>query len=74
VKVQASGAVASLDAPPAAAAAGCDGIIIGGALYEGRFTVAEAREAGRCPPAPSPEQSAAAPCMTAGSMQARLSV
>jgi phosphoribosylformimino-5-aminoimidazole carboxamide ribotide isomerase len=37
--------VAQLTDLAAAAAAGCDGAIVGRALYEGRFTVAEALEA-----------------------------
>ena len=45
LKVQASGGVAQLTDLAAAAAAGCDGAIVGRALYEGRFTVAEALEA-----------------------------
>ncbi|HST90568.1 MAG TPA: 1-(5-phosphoribosyl)-5-[(5-phosphoribosylamino)methylideneamino]imidazole-4-carboxamide isomerase [Brevundimonas sp.] len=42
LKVQASGGVAQLTDLTAAAAVGCDGAIVGRALYEGRFTVAEA--------------------------------
>jgi phosphoribosylformimino-5-aminoimidazole carboxamide ribotide isomerase len=42
LKVQASGGVAQLADLTAAAAAGCDGAIVGRALYEGRFSVAEA--------------------------------
>ncbi|HZV83725.1 MAG TPA: 1-(5-phosphoribosyl)-5-[(5-phosphoribosylamino)methylideneamino]imidazole-4-carboxamide isomerase [Brevundimonas sp.] len=45
MKVQASGGVAQLADLTAAAAAGCDGAIVGRALYEGRFTVADALEA-----------------------------
>ncbi len=42
LKVQASGGVSQLSDLAAARAAGCDGVIVGRALYEGRFTVAEA--------------------------------
>ena len=42
LRVQASGGVSSLPDLAAARAAGCDGAIVGRALYEGRFTVAEA--------------------------------
>ncbi|WP_374600571.1 HisA/HisF-related TIM barrel protein [Brevundimonas sp.] len=42
LKVQASGGVSSLDDLKAARAIGCDGAIIGRAIYEGRFTVDEA--------------------------------
>lgn len=42
--VQASGGVSSLDDLVAAKGIGCDGAIVGRALYEGRFTVAEAIE------------------------------
>jgi phosphoribosylformimino-5-aminoimidazole carboxamide ribotide isomerase len=42
LKVQASGGVSSLDDLTAAAAIGCDGAIVGRAIYEGRFTAAEA--------------------------------
>jgi len=42
LKVQASGGVSQLSDLTAARAAGCDGVIVGRALYEGRFTVAEA--------------------------------
>lgn len=42
LRVQASGGVASLADLAAARALGCDGAIVGRALYEGRFTVAEA--------------------------------
>jgi phosphoribosylformimino-5-aminoimidazole carboxamide ribotide isomerase len=40
--VQASGGVAQLADLAAIRAAGCDGVVVGRALYEGRFTVAEA--------------------------------
>lgn len=42
LKVQASGGVSSVADLTAAKAIGCDGAIVGRALYEGRFTVAEA--------------------------------
>ena len=42
LKVQASGGVSSLQDLTAARALGCDGAIVGRALYEGRFTVEEA--------------------------------
>lgn len=42
LKVQASGGVSSVADLTAAKAIGCDGAIFGRALYEGRFTVAEA--------------------------------
>ena len=42
LKVQASGGVSSVADLTAAQAIGCDGAIVGRALYEGRFTVAEA--------------------------------
>ena len=42
LQVQASGGVSQLSDLAAARAAGCDGVIVGRALYEGRFTVAEA--------------------------------
>lgn len=45
--VLASGGVASLDDLAAVAGLGCEGVIVGRALYEGRFTLAEAIEAGR---------------------------
>ena len=45
--VQASGGVSSLADLEAAKAVGCDGAIVGRALYEGRFTVAEALAAVR---------------------------
>lgn len=44
LKVQASGGVSSLEDIVAAKAVGCDGAIVGRALYEGRFTVAHAIE------------------------------
>ena len=45
LKVQASGGVSSLDDLKAARAIGCDGAIVGRAIYEGRFTAGEAIEA-----------------------------
>jgi len=42
LRIQASGGVSSLADLAAARAIGCDGAIVGRALYEGRFTVAEA--------------------------------
>lgn len=42
LKVQASGGVSQLSDLSAARGAGCDGAIVGRAIYEGRFTVAEA--------------------------------
>jgi len=42
LKVQASGGVSALDDLKAAAAIGCDGAIVGRAIYEGRFTVEDA--------------------------------
>ncbi|MGV9010318.1 1-(5-phosphoribosyl)-5-[(5-phosphoribosylamino)methylideneamino]imidazole-4-carboxamide isomerase [Brevundimonas sp.] len=42
LKVQASGGVSSLEDLRAARALGCDGAIVGRAIYEGRFTVDEA--------------------------------
>ena len=45
LKVQASGGVSGLQDLTAARALGCDGAIVGRALYEGRFTVAEALSA-----------------------------
>tara|TARA_R110002051_G_scaffold3242_4_gene17611 strand:+ start:86 stop:817 length:732 start_codon:yes stop_codon:yes gene_type:complete len=42
LKVQASGGVSDLSDLSAARAFGCDGVIVGRALYEARFTVAEA--------------------------------
>lgn len=47
VQLQASGGVSSLQDLAALKAIGCDGAIIGRALYEGRFTLAEALEAVR---------------------------
>lgn len=44
LKVQASGGVSELADLTAARAAGCDGAIVGRAIYEGRFTVAQAVE------------------------------
>ena len=51
VPVTASGGVASLDdirALGAIASCGVDEVIVGRALYDGRFTLAQAREAARC--------------------------
>lgn len=45
LKLQASGGVAALEDLTAARDLGCDGAIVGRAIYEGRFTVAEALEA-----------------------------
>jgi phosphoribosylformimino-5-aminoimidazole carboxamide ribotide isomerase len=45
--VQASGGVATLDDLRAARAVGCAGAIVGRAIYENRFTVAQALEAAR---------------------------
>lgn len=45
LKIQASGGVAALTDLIAARDLGCDGAIVGRALYEGRFTVAEALQA-----------------------------
>ena len=45
LKVQASGGVSGLQDLTAARALGCDGAIVGRALYEGRFTVEEALSA-----------------------------
>lgn len=42
LKVQASGGVSQLSDLTAARDAGCDGVIVGRAIYDGRFTVAEA--------------------------------
>ena len=42
LKVQASGGVATVADLTAAAALGCDGAIVGRALYENRFTLEEA--------------------------------
>jgi phosphoribosylformimino-5-aminoimidazole carboxamide ribotide isomerase len=47
LKVQASGGVSSLDDLTAARAIGCDGAIVGRAIYEGRFTTRNAIEAAR---------------------------
>jgi len=47
LKVQASGGVSSVADLTATQAIGCDGAIVGRALYEGRFTVAEAIKAVR---------------------------
>ena len=49
--VTASGGVSSLDdlrALGALADCGVDEVIVGRALYDGRFTLAQAREAARC--------------------------
>ena len=45
LKIQASGGVATLADLIAARDLGCDGAIVGRAIYEGRFTVAEALKA-----------------------------
>ncbi|WP_426040092.1 1-(5-phosphoribosyl)-5-[(5-phosphoribosylamino)methylideneamino]imidazole-4-carboxamide isomerase [Brevundimonas sp. TWP2-3-4b1] len=45
LKVQASGGVSSLEDLLAAKAIGCDGAIVGRAIYEGRFTARQAIEA-----------------------------
>ncbi|WP_292041910.1 MULTISPECIES: 1-(5-phosphoribosyl)-5-[(5-phosphoribosylamino)methylideneamino]imidazole-4-carboxamide isomerase [unclassified Brevundimonas] len=45
LKIQASGGVATLDDLTGAKAIGCDGAITGRAIYEGKFTVAEAIKA-----------------------------
>ena len=45
LKIQASGGVASVSEITATRDAGCDGAITGRAIYEGRFTVAQAIEA-----------------------------
>jgi len=45
LKLQASGGVASLDDLIAARDLGCDGAIVGRAIYEGRFTTAQALKA-----------------------------
>ena len=45
LKIQASGGVSSLDDLVAARAIGCDGAIVGRAIYEGRFTAGQAIEA-----------------------------
>jgi phosphoribosylformimino-5-aminoimidazole carboxamide ribotide isomerase len=53
VPVTASGGVSSLDdlrALGAIASCGVDEVIVGRALYDGRFTLAQAREAARCSP------------------------
>ena len=42
LKIQASGGVSSLEDLAAAAAIGCDGAIVGRAIYEGRFTAGQA--------------------------------
>ncbi len=47
LKVQASGGVSSLEDIAAARAIGCDGAIVGRAIYEGRFTARDAIEAVR---------------------------
>lgn len=47
LKIQASGGVSSLEDLVAAKAIGCDGAIVGRAIYEGRFTAAQAIEATR---------------------------
>lgn len=47
LRVQASGGVSQLSDLTAAQDAGCDGVIVGRALYEDRFTVAEALAATR---------------------------
>jgi len=43
--VQASGGVSSIEDILAARAIGCDGAIVGRAIYEGRFTARQAIEA-----------------------------
>ncbi|TKS54112.1 1-(5-phosphoribosyl)-5-[(5-phosphoribosylamino)methylideneamino]imidazole-4-carboxamide isomerase [Luteimonas yindakuii] len=48
LSVQASGGVHRLDDIAAARAQGCAGIVLGRALLEGRFTVAEALDVARC--------------------------
>lgn len=45
LKIQASGGVATLDDLTGAKAIGCDGAITGRAIYEGKFTIAEAIKA-----------------------------
>ncbi len=45
LRLQASGGVSSLEDLKAAKAIGCDGAIVGRAIYEGRFTAAQAIEA-----------------------------
>lgn len=52
LKLQASGGVASLEDLRALRAIGCDGVIIGRALYEARFTLAEALQIGALETAP----------------------
>ena len=47
LQLQASGGVSSLEDLAALKAIGCDGAIIGRALYEGRFTLSDALEAVR---------------------------
>lgn len=47
LKLQASGGIATLDDLTAARDLGCDGAIVGRALYEGRFALADAIEAAR---------------------------
>ncbi len=47
LRIQASGGVSSLDDLTAAAAIGCDGAIVGRAIYEGRFTAGQAIEVTR---------------------------
>ena len=47
LKIQASGGVSSLADLTAAKALGCDGAIVGRAIYEGRFSAREAIEAAR---------------------------
>ncbi|RZJ77436.1 MAG: hypothetical protein EON88_35405 [Brevundimonas sp.] len=44
MKLQASGGVGSLDDIAAVRDLGCDGVIVGRALYEGRFTLEAALE------------------------------
>ena len=46
LKLQASGGVARLQDLQAIARSGADGVIVGRALYEGRFTLEEALDAG----------------------------
>lgn len=48
LRVQASGGVAATDDISSARAAGCDGIVLGRALLEGRFTLGQALEAAAC--------------------------
>ncbi len=47
-----SGGVATIDQVASACIAGLDGIIVGRALYEGRFSLAEGLRAASCAPAP----------------------